>query len=165
MKKRTKKYRPKPVNLNTIDRVISGFVKVGGEHLQTLQIKNHAALANMTAGRGTKKDFDLLAGAINMAVVMSELGTGEQYAKIIMSGQDALHSCGKRFIKHGKFAFTGDELRAINDVMEIHDAQLAASRAFDVEAAYNEIHRRLRLNINTRRIVEKEINSCETSII
>jgi hypothetical protein len=155
-KPRNKKYVPKPVNLNTIDRVISGFVKIGGSHLQTLLIKNHAALANMTAGRGTKNDFDLLAGAINMAVVMSELGTGEQYAKIIMSGQDALHSCGKRFIKHGKFAFTGDELRAINDAMEIHDSQLAASRAFDVEAAYNEIHRRLRLNINTRKITERD---------
>jgi hypothetical protein len=160
MKKvRNKKYVPKPVNINTIDRVISGFVKIGGSHLQTLLIKNHAALANMTAGRGTKKDFDLLAGAVNMAVVMSELGTGEQYAKIIMSGQDALHSCGKRFIMHGKFAFTGDELRAINDAMDVHDAQLAASRAFDVEAAYNEIHRRLRLNVNTRRIVDSEVAS------
>lgn len=152
--KRNKKYKPRPIVANPIQYMIGGLKRIDGEHLTNLNVKNHAALLAIVQGRGTRDDWDLVAGAINMAIVMSECGTGEEYRDALIEGQNALLSCGVRYGKINKFVLTGDELKALNLAMEVHDAQLEISRVIDVERATNEVFRRLKHNINTKRVSE-----------
>ena len=74
--------------------------------------------------------------------------------EILRAGQDALEQLGKRYLKLKKFVLTGDERNALNDVMDVHEAQLKALRVVDIERAYQEIQRRLRHGINLTKIKE-----------
>jgi len=154
MTKPRKKYRPKPISYNSINYVIGGFKKLDEEHMVNVQAKNSAALWSISSGHGTKEHFDVLVGMSNMAKVLCETQFDMKYIEILRSGQDALEQLGKRYLKIKKFVLSGDELRALNDVIEIHSAQLEALRVIDIEKAWNEIQRRLRHGINLTKIKE-----------
>lgn len=148
MKKRSK-YRPKYVATNPISTFFGGLSGDHADHLRVLNIRNHGALAAICDGRGTKAEFDLIVGAINMANVMCEQGIGDEFRAKTIAGRDAMLSMGKRALKTGRFVFTGSELQAVNECMECHDAQLANIRAIDVDRAANEVERRVRHRINS----------------
>jgi len=154
MTKPRKKYRPKPISYNTINYVIGGFKKLDEEHMVNVQAKNSAALWSISSGHGTKEHFDVLVGMSNMAKVLCETQFDFKYMEILRSGQDALEQLGKRYLKIKKFVLTGEELRALNDVMEVHEAQLYALRVVDIERCYQEVQRRLRHGINLTKIKE-----------
>jgi hypothetical protein len=148
-KKRCKAYRPKQIVMNPLNYLFGGLKRIDPDNLVTLNCQNHAALATIVSGRGTRATWDKLTGCINMALIMCEYGTGDEYRTTLEGGREALIALGRRYLKHGKFAFTGDELTAINEAMAVHDAQLVVSRVIDVERADAEIERRLRHHINT----------------
>jgi hypothetical protein len=156
MKTRTKKYRKRDVIANPLEFMVKGLQRIDPEKLTDLGCKNHAALLNITSGRGDRFDWDKLVGAINMAIVMAETLFDGQYKAKLVNGQGALFSVGKRSLLKDRFGFSGDELTAINAALAVHDAQLEASRVIDVERAYDEVLRRLRSNINVTRIRDKK---------
>jgi hypothetical protein len=133
------------------------FVKTGltmapDNQMRDLNIKNHLAMASLASGTGTRDDWDMVIGAINMAQVMAELGTGSEYRKMILSASDAMLQVGKRYVKWDKFEFCGDELQRVNDALEVHEAQLAVSRVIDIERATNEVRRRINNKINVSQV-------------
>ena len=154
MKKRNKKYVPKAVVMNPLNYFLGGLKRIDADHLVELNIKNHAAMDAICKGNGTKDHFDQLTGMQNMALVLTEMHFDNQYLELLYAGRDALHSLGERFRKHGKFVLTGDEMQKINNVLEIHEAQLVALRVIDVERAYDTILHRLKHNINVMKIKE-----------
>jgi hypothetical protein len=152
MKKRTKKYRPKFVATNPLTQFFGGMSGDHADHLQTLLARNHGAMAAIVQGRGTRDDWDLLVGAVNMGNVMCEQGIGDEFRASMIAGRDALCEVGKRAIRTGKFVFTGDELRTMNEAMDCHDAQLENIRAVDIDRASNEVLRRIRHGLNTTNV-------------
>ena len=53
-------------------------------------------------------------------------------------------------------------MNALNNAMEVHEAQLEAVRIIDVERCYDEIQRRIKHNHNTMNIyVTKKDQPCE----
>jgi len=62
-----------------------------------------------------------------------EVGTA--YATDIRKGQDALFTVATRGAKLGRFVMTGDEMKAINELFEIHDAQLEIATIKDIDRA------------------------------
>lgn len=154
MKKRNKKYVPKQVVQNPLNFFFGGLKKIDPDHLVELNIKNHRAMEAICKGEGTKEHFDQLAGMQNMALVLTELHFDNQYLEMLYAGRDALHALGTRFLKHKKFVLTGEEMQKINNVLEVHEAQLEALRVIDVERAYDEIQRRLKHNINVHKIID-----------
>lgn len=152
MKKRTKRYVPKYVSINPLSTFFGGLSGDHAEHLQTLLLKNHGAMAAMVEGRGDKDAFDRLTGAINMGNVMCEQGIGDEFRASMIAGRNALIELGKRALKTGRFVFKGDELAAMNLAMECHDAQLTNIRALDVDRAADEVARRIRYGVNTTNV-------------
>lgn len=144
MRKRSS-YRPKGVRLDNMHWVMSGFKKLTDlpEQNVILRIKNHEALRSMVAGTGASADVHVLINALNMtealAVVRDELGA--DWKAEIRAGQDALHTMALRGAAKGRFLFTGPELNAINQAMEIHDAQLDAATVAELERAMDVINR------------------------
>lgn len=145
MRKRSK-YRPKGVIQDTISHVLGGFrmVQDTGKAV-TLKIKNHQALASMSAGTGCRDDIDIIIAAMNVAealVITSDLAS--EYKNEIREAQNAIFSMGRRGVEKDRFLFTGPELTAINLGMEIHDAQLDACTVGQLEKALDYVGREIR---------------------
>lgn len=155
MKKRSKKYVPKYVCANPMKVFMGGMSDTHADHLVVLNIKNHAALSALAQGRGTKADYDLIVGAINISNVMCEQGIGNEFRDKTCAARDALIEVGKRFIRIGKFTLKGDELQALNVGMECHDTQLENVRAIDVDRAAAEVIRRVTHRINSTSVMRE----------
>lgn len=137
MRKRSK-YKPKGLIMDTVGHVLGGFRLV--RHVDSaainLKIKNHAAMASMVAGTGTRQDIDILIAALNVTEALATVAAlGDEYKDQIRDGQDALLAMGKRGIERNRFLFTGLELQAMNLAMEIHDAQLDVCTVSQLEKA------------------------------
>jgi hypothetical protein len=151
--KRCKKHVPKEVRKDCMAFVKSGLTLIPEGQKATIETKNHAAIFKLRSGVGTREDWDLVVGSINMAQVMCELGTGKEYREMIIEGSKALLAVGRRYVKWGKFEFCGDELEKLVNAMEVHDAQLSVARVIDMEHATNEVARRIGKNINVQKVM------------
>lgn len=144
MRKRSR-YKPKGVILDTMSWIKQGMQIVDGMDVGLdLKIKNHAAMANLTQGRGTRDDMDIVIGALNMTEALTRINPelGRDWAAEIRAAQDALYSLGKRGLANGeRFIFKADEMKAVNLGMEIHDAQLERSTVRDIELALDEVEK------------------------
>ena len=155
MKKRNKKYKPKQVITNAIDYLRGGFKKVDSVYLTELNIKNHLALVRVLKGEADNEDWNKLCSVANMALVITEQHFNDQYREIILAGRDAIQSLGKRQLKIGRFVLTGEEKSAIENMIEVHEAQLLALRVIDIERAYDEMMRRLASKNGNIKVVEE----------
>lgn len=151
-KSRNKKYQPKYVARNPMATFFGGMSGQHADELVKLNLLNHGAMVNICHGSGTRDDWDRLVGAINMGNILCERGIGDEYRQDMISARDALCECGKRIVKTGRVLFTGDELRAVNAGMAVHDAQLENVRAIDIDQAAAEVIRRVRHGINTTNV-------------
>jgi hypothetical protein len=145
MRKRSK-YRPKPICHDNMGYVKQGMYIVDKvPHAGvTLKIKNHDALTNITQGKGTRKDLDILVGAFNIAEALALMKMGDDYRKEIQAGLSALHAVSTRFISGGNCTLKGEEMNAINLTMEIHDAQLDICTVKDMENAITYVDKVIR---------------------
>ena len=145
MRKRSK-YRPKPVLQNTLGYVLEGMTPVAKmeKYFVELKIKNHMALTNLTKGVATRQDIDALIQAINMVEALYRLGFGREYATEVRAGLDALHAVGVRGAESGRFILKSEEMNALNEAMELHDAQLEVITLKDMENAVKLVNEELR---------------------
>lgn len=149
-KKRDKKYGgPKRIVPNNISAFFGGMSDTHAEYLQRTKLSIHVAMSNIVRGVGEPFDWDDVNQAISMALVMSEQGIGANYVEEFKRGRDALIYCVERYKRTGKFGFTGDELKALNEAISCHEAQMTCVRGIDVDRAANEVCRRLKNHINT----------------
>ena len=141
MRKRSS-YRPKGVRLNPMEYVIESLTPVAahGSILIDLKLKNHAALATTTQGRADRKTIDVLIAALNMTETLYKKGFGEDYGQVVRDGMQALRSLGARGADTGKFIMKSEEMAALNEAMELHDAQLEVITVKDMEKALHHIY-------------------------
>jgi hypothetical protein len=94
------------------------------------------ALMNMTQGKAVREDVDTLIEAVNVVEALHRMGFGTEYGDVMRNGLEALHSVGVRGVKSGRFILRSQEMKALNAIMELHDAQLEAITLKDMERAY-----------------------------
>jgi hypothetical protein len=146
MRKKSK-YKPKGVRLDTMAWVLSGMKPVSQvAHAGiALKIKNHDALANITQGRGTRDDIDIVIAAMNVAEAMAMMGHGSDWRPEINAAQEAIYNMGKRGLRNdNRFLFTGPEMQAVNLGMDVHDAQLDDCTVKQLEDALKIVDREIR---------------------
>lgn len=156
-KPRNKKYAPRQLSVNPLSEIFGGMSDAHQPHLQRLLVVNSLALQAIVQGRGTRDDWDKLVGAVNMGNVMCEMGIGNEFRGAMIAGRDALCEVGKRYMRSERFVFTGAELKAVNEAVACHTAQLENVRAVDVGRASAEVIRRIQYGVNTTN-VRKEFN-------
>lgn len=142
MRKRSK-YRPKPLRMDNINYVLTGM-KLLDETPEgvTLRIKNHDALNNIRKGEGTRDDIDKIIAAFNMTEALACMGIGNDWLAEIKEAQDALLTLARRGVaKDYRFILTGPELQAMNQCMEIHDAQLEVATIQQLEQAMDIVNK------------------------
>ena len=142
MRKRSK-YRPKPVILDVMTYVSSGFKPIALDKAVRVKVINHGSLLALTRGQGTRTDWELVCNALNVAVVLAEAGVGDEYIEEIKAAMMAHAQCGKRFYKGQSFGYTGEQLNAVNIGLEIHDAQIDIATVAQMQDAHVEVAKRI----------------------
>jgi hypothetical protein len=134
MRKRSK-YRPKKVLVNPVGYVLEGMTPLAKheDSLVRLQLKHHYAMAALTQGKATRDDMDRLINMANMTEALFRLGFGADYADVIAQGMPALLHVCRRGAESGKFILKSEEMRAINTLVELHDAQLEIATVQDID--------------------------------
>ena len=136
MRKRSK-YRPKPVLQNPLGYVLEGLepVRSHGSHALNLKIKNHLALSNLTQGKATRHDIDILINMVNIVEALYRLEFGKEYAEEVQHGLQALYAVAVRGKDSSRFILKADEMNALNTITELHDAQLEVITLKDLDQA------------------------------
>jgi hypothetical protein len=125
-KKPRKRYKPKPVLWDTMAYVKEGLTPVSkhDSYLLYLQLKNSQAMAALLCGTATKHDMEILMEMSSITQSLRVMGFGKQYLEVAVAGREALISIAFRAVKLLRFTPTGPEITALNELMELHDAQM-----------------------------------------
>lgn len=144
MKKRSK-YRPRRVLLNTMAFVQESLTPVAlhDTYLLDLKIVNSMAMASLMKGTATKRDMDVLVAMSNIVEALYELGFGRQYQDVATEGRYAILSIVYRAVERLRFVPTGEDVKRLNTLMELHDAQMDAITIVDMERAISLAKRRI----------------------
>jgi len=155
MRKRSK-YRPKHVLLNPMGFVLENLspVRSHTSFMVDLKIKNHAAMDSLTKGSATRHDIDTLIAMGNMTEAFARMGFGKDYGDVVKEGLLALRAVGARGATSGRFILKAAEMTALNEFMELHDAQMEVVTLKDMDAAIALVREEFRLKKMTP-IVEK----------
>jgi len=158
MRKRSK-YRPKGVIVDTMNWLKAGMKKVDDIGAgTTLKIRNYDAMNNLRTGVATRRDIDAIIDAMNVAEALAKRGFGEDWLSEIQDAQDKLLELARRGVSNNHhFIVRGEELKALNLGMQIHDAQLEAVTVRDMESAMQDVLENLRLK-KMRPIIERHLD-------
>ncbi len=144
MKKRSK-YRPRRVLLDTMAFVQESLTPVAkhDNYLLDLKIVNSMAMASLMKGTATKRDMDVLVAMSNIVEALYELGFGRQYQDVATEGRYAILSIVYRAVERLRFVPTGEDIKRLNTLMELHDAQMDVITIADIERAISLAKRRI----------------------
>jgi hypothetical protein len=125
MRKRSK-YRPKGVIIDTMTYVRAGLLPVTktGDPIVMLRMKNHDAMTSLTQGKATKADMDMLIQSMNITEALWRMKVGVEYKEVVNEGLRSLRAVAERGVADHRFILKSGEMAAINEAIELHDAQL-----------------------------------------
>jgi hypothetical protein len=134
MRKRSK-YRPKKVFVNPLGYVLESLTPLvkHDDALINLKLKHHISMTALTQGQAVKDDMNRLINMANMTEALYRLGFGTEYKDIIAQGNSALLAVARRGAESNRFILKADEMKALNELVDLHDAQLEVITVKDVE--------------------------------
>ena len=143
MSKPRRKYKSKGVRMDTLTWVISGFKKVAEvpDAGTKLMIKNHVSFDEIREGRGDTHHVDNLITMVNCAEALAKRQLGRDWLEEIGQAQDAIFAMAQRGISGKPFLFTGEELKIVQTIMELHDEQLRNCPVRTLELALQDIEK------------------------
>ena len=143
MRKPRKKYKPKGVRMDALTWVISGFKKVAEvpDAGTKLMIKNHVSFDEIREGRGNTDHVDNLITMVNMTEALALRQLGRDWLPEIREAQDAIFAMAQRGISGKSFIWTGEELKAVQTIIELHDEQLKQCSVRMLELALQDIEK------------------------
>ncbi len=138
-KKRNKKYTPKGVRLNALEYVLERHKRVADVQVdKVIRIKIGVGIARKLAeqGRASKVDMNDIIAAVNIVEAFIALGIGVEYQAQSSAAKEALIAVSARALDlEGRFVFKGLEIKAIQELIEIHDAVMDVVTLKEVEDA------------------------------
>jgi hypothetical protein len=136
MRKRSS-YKPRAVLANPLAYVIEGMKPVAQHesYLIDLKIKNHSAMAALTQGHATRADMDVLIAMNNITEALWRMGFGKEFNHVMRGGHMALVEIANRGAATHRFIVRANEMNALNELMDLHDAQMDVITIKDMESA------------------------------
>jgi len=132
-----KKYRPKLNLKDPVGYLIEGLqsIRSKGRILLELQVKNSSAMTSLMRGGATRRELGVLIEMSNVAEALQVGGFGAQYKEVAIQGRMALIAITDRATRVGKLVPAGPDIAALNDLMELHDAQMDVITVKDLQRA------------------------------
>lgn len=122
--------------------VIVGNQDMPEDHAEHILVKVKAAFELLRTGGGETKHFDRVANAFNVGLVRSE-AIDPLAEQTMRAGADAMIRCKGIWQRHGRFGFTGPDLIAVADALELYEGILRLSKPLEMERAVIEVERRI----------------------
>lgn len=146
MRKRSR-YRPKGIIPNPLAYVMESLKPVARHesYLLDLKIKNSQAMVALLRGDATKRDMDILIAMSNIVEALWHLGFGKEYKDVTIEGRTAILNIVHRAVTTKRFVPTGEQVRSLQTLMELHDAQMDVITIKDMERALTYAHEQMRL--------------------
>ncbi|KND62350.1 Phage protein [Candidatus Burkholderia verschuerenii] len=126
------------------------FVRLFGDrsvipagHATKVGLAYHLALEEMKKGRGTDTGMNQLVYALNLALVLCELGFGAEQGACIHHAQECLVRMGAEGRRGDRWNVDEDVYRAIGAALEVHDQQVGSATQADIRIAEETIKARL----------------------
>lgn len=150
-KKRTKRYRPKPVSqiggMGAIAAHMEAaemFDPMSGDQTTDLGVAYRMAFEQMLTGDACEEHWSTVVCSLNIAMVLAERGLGDEYLPRI---NDALEGAFRAKLRAsrtgGTWRFDGEAIQAIKFAFEVHEEQLRLAAKHEVIGALHEVRRRV----------------------
>lgn len=110
-----------------------------------ISLANLIAISAIKSGKGVEEHLHTLAYSVNMCLILSEMGYGDEFVEDIKNAQYSVVRTIKRLKATGKIGFSGSDMIAIQDIISLVDEQIALATKAEIEKASMEIRRRLKL--------------------
>jgi len=142
-RKTRKKYDP----TRFVSRIVSNAEKrrdanpLTDDQQRDLGLAYHIAFENMLK-RGGEEDWYVLAGSLNVALVLAEKGYGEEFIPEIKAAMEALMSAKYRADRTGKWAFDGPGIQVMRAALDLHDQQCALATRAEIKTVLQAIVKR-----------------------
>ena len=114
-------------------------------------VKVRGAYERLKDGTADEDDFLLAGLVINMTKVRA-MEISEFLADEIEKAQDAMNRCRERYLKHGRFGFDGEGLKAMEYAIEAHDEILVNSSPKQMQDAADVVRRVLLKQMGDKRL-------------
>jgi hypothetical protein len=136
MRKRSK-YRPKGVLVNPMGYIKDGLAPMTShaDELVTLRLKNHAAMVALLQGEAGVSHMSMLIAMYNITEALHKMGFGKEYADEVTAGRQTLMDIVHRSHTVGKYVLTDPEIAILNQLLELHDAQMEVITVREMDIA------------------------------
>lgn len=140
--KRRMKYPPGSANLAAVDYVLEAIQPAGacdgGKWLRGVQLRNHAAVDELTKGRGTRDALTTVLQMHNMTRALLLNGFGIDLSGVVLASDAAIKAIIGRVQTTRSYTLYASEILALRDLMALHDAQMDVATVRDVNDARND---------------------------
>lgn len=101
-------------------RVIAGNQDQPEANATDIMNKIRIAYELLKSGQASDADFDRVASALNVGLVRAEL-IDPLAEQTMQSGINAMYSCHDIHKRHGRYGFTGPDILAVNDALNLYE--------------------------------------------
>jgi hypothetical protein len=134
--------------LNSLAHGIAGAAVSDKQSLDKLRLCELSALDSMVKGVGTPEDFRWLCDVLNIAECMAKEGIGIELLEICEKAQKELLDAKERHDKYGKIGLSGEGIKILRELVQMHDIQRTSVARSKYEKAIRKTANRIRSRAN-----------------
>jgi len=147
MRKRCKR-KVWPTNIDIVAHAIAGAAIANDDSLDKLRLCELSALDAMIKGVGTPEDFRWICDVLNIAECMAKDGIGIELLEICEKAQKELLNAKERYDKFGKIGLSGEGIKVLRELIEMHDLQRTSVARSEYEKAIRKTANKIRSRAN-----------------
>lgn len=135
---------------------VGGLFAIGGAYLRTehrqplrdddqrdLFIVTWAAFAAMTTGAPTEDDCHMLQYSMNAAMILAEMGFGEEHLDLFRRAQEGVFRAMVRGQSRNTWRFDGADIESVRIAIELHEQQCALATKAELKQVRDTIYERM----------------------
>lgn len=145
MKKQTprRKWHKNPFAMNIALENVS-LVKNAGSANTLMRLVGHEAMDSLRRGEGSRGHLQSMIEVANVSETLARMhNLGPDWLPEIHEAQECIHALAVRGAEMGRYTLKANELKAMNLLLEIHDAQLDACSVQTLGKAVEYIRQRM----------------------
>lgn len=121
--------------INPISMAVLGACVSAEKPLNTLRLAELSAIDEMVTGKGTTESWRWIADCINIAETLGKMGIGPEALPLCQIAQQAMLEAADRYQKTKRMGLSGEGIKAVKELWEIHDLQRTSVARSVYEAA------------------------------
>lgn len=130
--------------LNPISMAIMGAAVSGKKPLDQLRLAELSAFDAVVSGKGCPEDMRWLIDVLNISECMAKDGIGPELLPICKQAQESMLEAVERYNNTGKLGLSGVGIKAVKEMMEMHDLQRTSVARSVYENAIRKTANRIR---------------------